>query len=75
MKSWPDSARDLIDVAAGRKPADMVVRNGRWVNVHSGEIIDGMDVAIVAGRFAAIGSNLAAAVGPETEVLEAERRY
>ena len=75
MKSWPESARDLIDVAAGRKPADMVVRNGRWVNVHSGEIVDGMDVAIVAGRFAAIGPNLAAAVGPETEVIDADGRY
>ena len=75
MKSWPDSARDLIDVAAGRKPADMVVRNGRWVNVHSGEIIDGMDVAIVAGRFAAIGPNLQSAVGPETDVVDANSRY
>src|ERR1044071_4184441 len=75
MKSWPESARDLIDVAAGRKPADMVVRNGRWVNVHSGEIIAGMDIAIVAGRFAAIGPNLAAAVGPTTEVIDAAGRY
>lgn len=75
MKSWPDSARDLIDVAAGRKPADMVVRNGRWVNVHSGEIIDGMDVAIIAGRFAAIGPNLQSAVGPETDVVDANGRY
>ncbi len=75
MKSWPESARDLIDVAAGRKPAEMVVRNGRWVNVHSGEIVDGMDVAIVAGRFAAIGPNLTAAVGPETEVIDASGRY
>ena len=28
----------------GRKPADLVVRNGRWVNVHSGEIIPGTDL-------------------------------
>ena len=75
MKSWPESVRDLIDVAAGRRPADMVVRNGRWVNVHSGEIVDGMDVAIVAGRFAAIGPNLVSAVGPETEVIDANGRY
>ncbi|RYG87755.1 MAG: adenine deaminase, partial [Alphaproteobacteria bacterium] len=53
----------------------MVVRNGRWVNVHSGEILAGMDVAIVAGRFAAIGPDLAAAVGPGTEVIDAAGRY
>ena len=75
MKTWPESAPDLIDVAAGRKPADMVVRDGRWVNVHSGEIIDGMDVAIVAGRFAAIGPNLQSAVGPQTQVVDANGRY
>jgi RES domain-containing protein len=36
-------------------PADLVIRNGRWVNVHSGEIIPGTDVAIAAGRFAYCG--------------------
>ena len=36
----------------GRAKADMVIRKGRWVNVHSGEIIPGTDIAITAGRFA-----------------------
>ena len=45
----------LVDVATGRKPADTVIRNGRWVNVHSGEIIPNTDVAIIAGRFAYVG--------------------
>src|SRR5690606_9840832 len=49
---WHEAAPLLVDVAMGRKPADLVVRNGRWVNVHSGEIIDGTDIAIAAGRFA-----------------------
>ena len=75
LASWPDSAPDLIDVAAGRKPADLVIRNGRWVNVHSGEIIGGMDVAIIAGRFAAIGADLAYAIGPQTRVIDAAGRY
>ena len=35
MKSWQDSAPKLVAVAAGREPADLVVRNCRWVNVHS----------------------------------------
>jgi len=45
LMSWADTARRLVDVAMGRKPADLVIRNGRWVNVHSGEIIAGTDVA------------------------------
>ena len=44
---WAEMATTLVDVATGRTPADLVVRNGRWVNVHSGEIIPGTDIAIV----------------------------
>ena len=75
IPSWPDSAAKLIDVATGRVSADLVVRNGRWVNVHSGEIIPGADIAIVAGRFAAIGPDLVYAIGPDTEVIDAAGRY
>jgi adenine deaminase len=75
IPSWPESASLLINVATGRRPADTVVRNGRWVNVHSGEIIGGTDVAIVAGRFAAVGPDLGYAIGPETQVIDAGGRY
>ena len=40
--------RNLVDVAMGRKPADLVIRNGRWVCVQSGEIIPKTDIAISA---------------------------
>ena len=75
MKSWFETAPRLIDVAMGRTPADMVIRNGRWVNVHSGEIIAGTDVAIAAGRFAFIGTDAGHAIGPATQVIEAQGRY
>lgn len=75
ISPWSQSAPLLIDVAMGRRAADLVVRNGRWVNVHSGEIIAGTDFAVVAGRFAAIGPDLGYAIGPETQVIEAEGRY
>jgi adenine deaminase len=65
----------LVDVAAGRKPADLVVRNGRWVNVHSGEVIDGTDLAIVAGRFAWCGPNAKHCIGKNTTVVDAKGRY
>jgi adenine deaminase len=75
IASWAESATTLVDVAMGRRPADMVVRNGRWVNVHSGEVIAGTDVAIAAGRFAAIAPDLGYAIGPDTEVIDAAGRY
>jgi len=65
----------LVDVATGRSPADVVVRGGRWVNVHSGEIIPGTSIAIAAGRFAYVGPDAAHAIGETTRVIEAEGRY
>jgi adenine deaminase len=38
--------RALVDVAMGRTPADMVIRNGRWVCVQSGEILPNTDIAV-----------------------------
>lgn len=72
---WTEVAPLLVDVATGRKPADLVVRNGRWVNVHSGEIIAGTDIAIVAGRFAYCGPDAGHCIGPATEVIDAAGRY
>ena len=45
-------SRHLVDVAVGRKPADLVIRDGRWVNVQSGEIIPNTDIAITKERIA-----------------------
>ena len=75
IDSWADVAPDLVAVAAGRKPADLVVRNGRWVNVHTREVIDGTDIAIVRGRFAYCGPDASHCIGPETEVIEADGAY
>ena len=42
-QSISDRSRGLVDVALGRYPADLVIRNGRWVCVQSGEIIHKTD--------------------------------
>ena len=65
----------LVDVAMGRKTADLVVRGARWVNVHSGEIIPGTDIAVSAGRFAYCGPDASHTIGPDTQVVEAKGRY
>ena len=75
MPPWSDAVASLIDVATGRAPADTVVRGGRWVNVHSGEIVPDTDVAIVAGRFAYVGPDASHAIGGDTRVVEAHGRY
>ncbi len=44
----------LINAAAGREAADLVLKNGKIVDVYQGRILEG-DVAIVDGKIAAIG--------------------
>lgn len=73
--SWPDVAPQLIETAAGRSPADTVIRNGKWVNVHTREVLDGHDIAIKAGRIAYVGPDASYCTGPDTHVIEAEGRY
>ena len=47
--------KHLIDVAAGREPADLVIKNCMVVNVFTGRIVPG-DIAVCGDRIAGIGS-------------------
>ncbi|RMG98944.1 MAG: adenine deaminase [Chloroflexi bacterium] len=72
---WYEVAPLLVDVAMGRRAADMVIRNGRWVNVHSGEIIPQTDVAICGSRIAYVGTDASHTIGEQTIIIEANGRY
>lgn len=67
--------RTLVDTAMGRLPADMVILNGQWVCVQSGEIIPHTDIAIKEGRVAYVGENARHTIGKKTKVIEANGRY
>lgn len=74
--SFPSlNTRELVDCAMGRRPADLVIRNGRWVCVQSGEIVPYSDIAIYHGRIAYVGPDASHAIGLETQVIDAEERY
>ena len=47
--------RDLIDVALGRREADLLLRVGRLLDTHSGLWREDVEVAIHAGRVAFVG--------------------
>lgn len=49
-----EKLKKIIDVAAGRIPADVVIKNCRIVNVFTGEISDGT-IAFCEGHIAGIG--------------------
>lgn len=63
-----ESLKKLIDVAAGRIPADVVIKNCKIVNVFSGKIAEG-NIALCDGQIAGIGDY------EGKEVIDAEGRY
>ncbi len=75
LKPWIEAQPRLVEVAAGRAPADMVIRGGQWVCVHTREVLPGHDIAIADGRIAYVGPDAGHAIGPDTEVIEAEGRF
>ncbi|MEO1549038.1 MAG: adenine deaminase [Pseudomonadota bacterium] len=76
LNSWPEVAPALIATAAGRAPADMVLRNVAWVNVHSREVLPGTTIGVRAGRIAFVGASPPGGLeGPDTQVLDGGGRY
>jgi len=73
--SWADAAPDLIEVAGGRAPADLVLRSGIWVNVHTRETLPGYDIAIRHGRIACIIRDAREQIGADTQVIDVQGRY
>lgn len=68
-------SQTLVNVTMGRSPADMVIKNGKWVCVQTGEIIPGTQIAIADGHIAYVGAEAGQMIGKETKVLDAEGRY
>jgi adenine deaminase len=72
---WLQDARPLVDCAMGRSPADMVIRDGQWVCVQSGEVIPHTDIAIIESRIAYVGPDASHTIGAQTQVVEAKGRF
>ena len=75
MPSSTKLTRALVDVAMGRAPADLVIQNGQWVSVQSGEIIPGSDIAVKDGHIAYVGEDAGHTIGKKTKVIDARGRY
>jgi adenine deaminase len=66
--------RILADTVMGRDEADLVIRGGSLVNVHTAEILDGLDVAVKAGRVAMVGQ-IDHTIGEGTEIIDARGHH
>jgi adenine deaminase len=65
----------LIRGAMGEVKADLIVTGGQLINVYSGEIIRGFDIAILDGRICYIGPSAKHTRGTKTEILDACQSY
>jgi adenine deaminase len=60
----------LANTAMGREEADLLIRGGSLVNVHTAEILQGVDVAVKGGRVALVGQ-AEHTIGAGTQILDA----
>ncbi|GHU50179.1 adenine deaminase [Clostridia bacterium] len=65
---------NLIRTALGKEPADLIIRGGKLVNVHSGQIYE-TDIAVRDGRIASIGPLPEGTAGPDTHIIEGTGFY
>ena len=72
---WLQNSRKLVDCAMGRLPAHLVILNGKWVCVQTGEIIPNTDVAIRSKHIAYVGENARHTIGKDTEVIDAKGAF
>lgn len=73
-KQLKEVTKQLVSVAQGRESADLVIINGKLINVNTAEIQEGIDVAIVEGRIALVG-NAKHCIGENTKVIDASGKF
>ena len=65
---------ELVRVAQGEKPAELVIRHANLVNVATHEVLPDVDIAVACGRVAYLGLGGHAAehcIGQDTQVVDA----
>ena len=65
----------LVRGAMGELKADFVVTGGKLINVYSGEILEGMEIAGIDGRICYVGPSAKHTRGEATEILDARGMY
>ena len=64
--------KQLINVALGEEKADLAVVNAKIVNVYTGELLEDQAVTVKGKWIAYVGQNIAGALGPDTQIIDAE---
>jgi len=68
-------SQEVVATAMGREAADLIIRNGRLVNVNIGRIQDGVDIAVRKGIIAFVGKGSHLLADAHTQVVDAGGRF
>jgi adenine deaminase len=63
-----------MKVSLGQEKADLAVINAKVVNVYTGELLEDQSITVKGKWIAYVGQNAQEAIGPETEVIDADRQ-
>jgi len=74
-KQLHEVTRDLAAVAMGTQPADLIIRNGRLVNVNVGRIQENVDVVVRHGLIALVGNADHILKDENTQIVDAKGRF
>jgi len=77
LKNLADVTIDLVNVAMGKAPADLIIRNGKLVNVNLGIVQNNMDVVVKHGFIAYVGQDTENKIMADenTHIVDAKGRY
>jgi len=73
-KLW-EITKELARTALGEIKADLVIKNGKLVNVYTGEILDNTNIAIKYDRIAHVGKKIDHTIGDKTIIIDAKGQY
>ena len=65
---------ELMEAALGRRPADMIIRNGTLLSTATLELLPNVSIAVYGRRIAAVG-DVKRCMGPHTSVIDAAGLY
>jgi len=75
MSKDQETIQHLIRASMGEVKSDLVVTGGRLINVYSGEVLDGMEMAVSSGRICYVGPSAEHTRGEETRIIDARDRW
>jgi adenine deaminase len=68
----PEETQEIMKISLGQEKADLAVINAKVVNVYTGELLENQSITVKGKWIAYVGQNAQDAIGPTTEIIDAD---